>query len=232
MRRPSWIFPALLMGLACQRPELDAFKRNPTPMVVRFHAPENLSVKDQVEREYAAALRARLATRAVVVPEGVKAPGSAVELVVEVRDIHLANRKSSNAAAVGVITGVAVGALSKALGNRDAVFDGFFWGLWAGTHAHEEQRWNDERLGFRPQRVDATVRLMQPGVSGALWAFEVDGREVIDAMDPLPSNEREDPDRIQEEEAKAFARVVTARLQERFNWITWSEPRWYKAPKD
>jgi hypothetical protein len=46
-------------------------------------------------------------------------------------------------------------------------------------------------------------------------------------MAPLGSSERDDEFRIREEEARAFARVIVGRLQERFEWSPKDRPSFY-----
>ena len=225
MKRMLAVLPVLFL-LACQRPEVEAFKRNPAPFVVSFTIPEGVPTGEEVRKEYAAALRARLATRTTVVPEGVKAPENAAELRVSITELRSAGA-SPSPAAVGAITGVAVGTLSALAGNRDAVFDGFFWGLWAGASASDARRHEMARLGYRPQRVEAQVALYRAGDPEPLDCFAVAPDEVIEAMTPLRAADKEDDFRIREEEAKAFARVVVSRIQERFNWLPLAKPSWY-----
>lgn len=226
MKRLLAVFP-LVLALACQRPEVDAFKRNPAPIVVTFSVPATVPASEEVAKEYAAALRARLATRTMVVPEGAKAPESAAELRVQITHWRGTSSKPSPGA-VGAITGVAVGTLSAIAGNRDAVFDGFFWGMWAGSQT-AAARDREARLGYQPQRVEAQVALYRAGDPEPLAAFAVEPYEVIDAMDPLGRADREDEFRIREEEAKAFARVVVFKIQERFSWLPLPKPSWYGA---
>ncbi len=225
MKRMLAALPVLFL-LACQRPEVEAFKRNPAPIVVSFTIPAWVPNGPDVKKDYAAALRAKLATRTTVVPEGVKAPENAAELRVAITELR-GLESDPSPAAVGAITGVAVGALSAMAGNRDAVFDGFFWGLWAGGHASAARRQDAARLGYRPQRMDAQVALFRAGDPEPLYAFAIDPYEVIDAMDPLGRMEKDDEFRVREEEAKAFARVVVFKIQERFNWMPLPKPRWY-----
>jgi hypothetical protein len=225
MKRMLAALPVLLL-LACQRPEVEAFKRNPTPIVVSFTIPAAVPSEVDVKKEYAAALRAKLATRTTVVPEGVKAPENAAELKVTITELR-APASEPSPAQVGVITGAAVGTLSAIAGNRDAVFDGFFWGLFAGSHASAARRHEISRLGYRPMRLDAQVALYRAGDPEPLSAFAVEPSEVIEAMDPLSSSEKEDEFRIREEEAKALARVVVFKIQERFNWMPLAKPSWY-----
>ncbi len=230
MKRMLAALPLLFL-LACQRPEVEAFKRNPAPIVVSFTIPGNVPTGVEVKQEYAAALRAKLATRTVVVPEGMKAPANAAELRVAITELR-GGGSDPSPAAVGAITGVAVGALSAMAGNRDAVFDGFFWGLWAGGHASATRRHDMARLGYRPQRMEAQVALYRAGDPEPLDSFSVEPDEVIEAMDPIRRGEQDDESRIREEEAKAFSRVVVFKIQEHFNWMPLPQPRWYGVKQE
>lgn len=224
MKRLIAVLP-LVLTVACTRPEVEAFRKSPEPIVVSFQVPDSVPGKSEVAKEYAAALRARLAMRATVVPAGVPAPHQAAELRVRItgwREVQ----KGPSPGAVGAITGVAVGAISALAGNRDAAFDGFYWGMWAGSHAAAE-RDREARLGFRPQRVEAQVAVYRAGDPEPLMAFAVEPYEVIDAMDPLGRGDRDDQFRIREEEAKALARVIVFKIQEKFQWRPLPEPSWY-----
>ncbi len=226
MKRLFVVLPVILL-LACQRPEVEAFKRSPAPIVVSFAIPKDIPQGEDVKREYSAALRAKLATRTMVVPEGVKAPENAAELRVTITEMRAARSSDPSPAAVGVVTGVAVGTLSALAGNRDAIFDGFFWGLWAGGNASASRRNDVARLGYRPQQMEAQVGLYRAGDPEPLDTFAIEPLEVIDAMDPLRDADKEDEFRIREEEAKAFARVVVFKIQERFKWLPLAKPSWY-----
>jgi hypothetical protein len=231
MRRalPAFLAPLLLV-FGCTRPEVEAFRQRPRPVVVTVSLPAQLADREGFQQEYASALRARLATRVVVVPGGVKPPVDAVELQVDIRDISQPSGQPT-AAAVGVATGVTVGVLSAASGNRGwGVVDGLFWGLWAGSHAAMHQERTRDRLGYRPQVVRAQVRLMQPGNPEPLWVESIEPIEVVEAMDPLPPGLRDDDGRIREEEAKGFARVVVQKLAAYFQWARSSEQRFYGDP--
>lgn len=232
MRRAPWLLIVpILLAFGCTRPEVEAFRQKPAPVTVSVSMPSGLPDKDSFQKEYASALRARLATRMVVVPEGVKPPVGAAELQVDIRDLTPAPGQPSPAA-IGVAAGVTVGALSAASGNRGwGIVDGLFWGLWAGSHAamHQGGRVQD-RLGYRPQVVRAQVRLVQPGNPEPLWVESVEPLEVVDAMDPLPVGHRDDDGRIREEEAKGFARVVVQKLSAHFQWTRFTEQRFYEPP--
>ena len=231
MRRASWLFLApLVLAFGCRRPDVEGFLRQPPPVTVAVAMPSDVPDHEGYRKEYAAALRARLATRLVVVPEGVTPPSGAAQLRVDIRDLS-PSPGSPTPAVVGATTGVAVGLLSAAAGNREgAFFDGLFWGMWAGSSAAAERDRTEGRLGYRPSRVRAEVRLIQPGNPEPLWVTSVDPYEVVEAMDPLPPGSRDDPDRIREEEAKGFARVVVRRLSEDFHMMAVSEQRFYQPP--
>lgn len=223
------LFP-LLLAFGCTRPEVEAFRISPPPVSVTVSLPERLADREGFQQEYASALRGRLATRVVVIPEGVKPPVGAAELQVDIRDISPASGQPSPAA-IGVATGVAVGAISAASGNRGwGVVDGLFWGLWVGSHAAMHQERTQDRLGYRPQVVRAQIRLVRQGVPEPLWVDSVEPVEVVEAMDPLPPGARDDDGRIREEEAKGFARVVVQKLSSHFQWVRFTEQRFYEDP--
>lgn len=231
MRRtlPAILAPLLLV-VGCTRPEVEAYRRNPTPVSVVVNLPERVAEREGLQKEYASALRARLATRVTVVPEGVKPPVRAAELRVDIREVSPAPGQPSPAA-VGLAAGVTVGALSAASGNRGwSVVDGLFWGLWAGTHAAAHRDHTRDRLGYTPQVVRAQVMLVQEGNSEPLWVAAIDPYEVVEAMDPLPPGSRDDDGRIREEEARGFARVVVQKLAADFQWTRFTEQRFYVDP--
>ena len=233
MKRESLLLVASLTFMACTRPEVEAFRQRPTPVTVKMSIPADIPQGEDVRKEYSAALQAKLATRVVVVPEGRQGPADTAVLEVSITDVKR-YRTGPSPAAVGVATGVAVGILGAASGNRYAAFDGFWWGMFAAHHAAHARRAELDRLGYRPLDVTAIVRLRQaggdPARSAPLAEFDVGGDEVIDAMDPLSRREADDVDRIREEEARAFARVVIAKLQERFGWSAHGSPTFYRAP--
>ena len=234
MRRVSLLFIApVLLVLGCVRPEVDAFRQRPTPVRVTVTLPTRLEDREGFQKEYASALRARLSTRLVVVPEGVKPPVGTAELQVDIHEISPGSG-SPSPAAIGLATGVTVGALSAASGNRGwGVMDGLFWGLWVGGSVAAHQEREHHRLGYQPQAVRAEVRLLQPGNPEPLWVDSIEPREVVEAMDPLPRGYRDDDGRIREEEAKGFARVVVQKLSTYFQLTRFSEQRFYgdSAPR-
>ena len=235
MKRESLLLVASLTFMACTRPEVEAFRLRPTPITVKMSIPPDIPQGEDVRKEYSAALQAKLATRVVVVPEGVQGPADTAVLDVMITDVKR-YRNGPSPAAVGVATGITVGILSAASGNRYSAFDGFWWGLFAAHHAAHARRSELDRLGYRPLDVTAIIRLHQSAGHAAtatpLAEFDVGGDEVIDAMDPLSRREADDVGRIREEEARAFARVVISKLQDRFGWSAHGSPTFYRAPNE
>ncbi len=232
MRRAPWLLLApFLLILGCTRPEVEAFRMRPAPVSVVVVMPPNLADRESFQREYAAALRARLSTRLTVVAEGAKPPAGAAELRVDIQDISAAPSRPSPAA-IGVATGVTVGALSAAVtGDRGwGVMDGLFWGLWVGGSVAAHQEREQRRLGYRPEAIHAEARLTQPGNPEPLWVESIEPREVVEAMDPLPWGYRDDDGRIREEEARGFARVVVQKLSSYFNLTRFTDQRFYGDP--
>jgi len=231
MRRAPWLFiPSILLVIGCTRPEVEAFRRQPAPVSVSVSLPSGLADREAFQKEYASALRARLATRVVVVPEGVKPPVGAAQLQVVIRDLSPAPGQPSPAA-IGVATGVTVGAISAISGNRGwGIVDGLFWGLWAGSHAATHRERVQDRLGYLPTVVRAQVSLVQPGNPEPLWVESIEPVEVVEAMDPLPRGYRDDDGRIREEEARGFARVVVQKLTAYFQWTRFTDQRFYEDP--
>ncbi len=229
MRSPLLAVPALALLVACVRPEVEAFRQAPAPIAVAFEVPADVQGRTDISKEYAAAIRARLATRATVIPEGIQGPANAATLRVTITDVREGRRSGDpSPVAVGVTTGVVVGTLNALAGNRNAGFEGFWWGLWAGTHAAAHQRHASDRLGWAPRRVTAVVDLVQPSAgTSPLASFDVDSQEVIEAMDPLSRADAEDDGRIREEEARAFSRVVVWKLQEQFGWTPKPRPSFW-----
>ena len=232
MRHAFWAALALLVfSFGCQRPDVTSFFAHPAPVTVEVRVPRNVPDRVRCEKEYAAALRARLATRMVVVPEGVTPPADAVQLRVDIHDLSPAG-KTPRPAVLGVATGAAVGLLSAAAGNREgAFFDGLFWGTWVGSQAADARDRTEYRLGYHPDHIRAQARLVKPGDPEPLWVASVDPYEVVEAMDPLPPGSRDDPGRILEEEAKGFSRVVVRKLSRDFHMLRVTEQRFYLPPE-
>ncbi|HXC16348.1 MAG TPA: hypothetical protein VNV60_02795 [Holophagaceae bacterium] len=230
MRRATLLAPAaLLLLVACQRPEVEAFRQHPRPVVVACTVtPEAPGSKD-FAATLEAALRVRLATRVTVVPEGVAPPPDAVRLEVDLRRKGIISH-SGHAGAVGLGVGASVGVLSAAAGDRDWFFDGLFWGLFAGSNAAaEEDRYS--WLGYYPDDISSDVRLVQPGDPEPLAVESIDTSDLLQALEPLRGGEGTDETRVEEAEAQAFARVVVNRLTDRFQWRR-SAPSYYGAPAE
>ncbi len=217
--------PPLLLLAGCRRPDIAAFGRQPLPIQVVFLA-EGADPRSAPRREeYAAALRAGLAGCTMVVPAGVEPPVPAAVLSVVVTQVR--NPAEPSPGAIGVAAGVAAGTLGVLAGDRDSFWNGFFWGIFAGGAVQEELDAGAWRLGYVPARVSAIVSLRDPRARSPLLKFSVHGREVVDAMQPLEPGDRWDPVRVGEEEARAFARVVVARLSRELHWLPLGEPSYY-----
>ncbi len=221
---PILVLPVLLAGLACRRVEVDAFRQSPRPVVVTFDIPREVPDREAVAKEYAAVLRQRLATRLVVVPEGVEPPADAAQLKIIIESMEPGSRDATPAQ-VGVATGVTVGVVSGMLGNRHAAWSGFWWGMFAGHHAARERRESD-RLGFRPMRMEARLLLTYPGGKDPVVDRDLEPREIMNAMDALRRSEEDDPDAIREAEARGLARVVIRALDDELG-LRAREPRWF-----
>ncbi len=232
MRRATLLLPVLLAGsMACKRAETEAFRQAPRPVVVTFVVPENIPDAKGVAKEYAAALRHRLASRLVVVPEGVEPPEGAAKLEVVITGMRQ-TEASPSAAEVGVATGVTMGVISGLSGSRHPVWNGFWWGLFAGHHASHHVR-REDRVGFRPMRVDARLLLTQPGMANPVIDMDLNPGEIFEAIDPIRRSEEDDPAAIREAEARALARVAIRKLDEQLD-LRIREARWYgvKAGQD
>ena len=225
MRRATLALPVLLAGsLACRRAELETFRQAPKPVIVSFSVPDSVPDAPGVAKEYAASLRHRLATRLEVVPEGVQPPEGAAQLQVVITGMTVSER-SPTPGEVGVATGVTVGVISGLAGSRHPVWNGFWWGMFAGHHAAHHVR-HEDRLGFRPMRVEARLLLTQPGLRDPVLDMDLNPGEIFDAIDPIRRSEEDDPVVIREAEARALARVVIRKLDEELQ-LRVREPRWY-----
>ncbi|MBI3132843.1 MAG: hypothetical protein HYZ13_16125 [Acidobacteria bacterium] len=224
--RPALILvlPALVASMACRRPEVDAFRQSPHPVVVKFNVPEEVPDREAVAKEYAAVLRQRLATRLVVVPEGVEPPNDAAQLTVVIASMQPGSSEPTPGQ-VGVATGITVGVISGAMGSRHPVWNGFWWGMFAGHHAAHAKRYED-RLGFRPIRMEARVFLTQPGLRSPVVEIDLDSREIVEAMDPIRRSDEDDPAVIREAEARGLARVVIRALDDQLE-LKPREARWF-----
>ncbi len=231
MRRPIALtavaVPALLLVTACQRPEVVDYTQHPRPVVVactvRPDAPGNKDFAATLE----AALRVRLASRVMVVPEGVAPPPDAVRLEVNLERKGIVKHRG-NAGAVGVGVGASVGVLGALAGDRDWFFDGVFWGLFAGNSVAANQDRYDW-LGYYPDDLDSEARLMAAGNPEPLAVEAIDTSDLIQALEPLRGDQGSDEVRVQEAEAQAYARVLVSRLGETFKWRR-GAPSYYGAP--
>ncbi len=229
MRRHAALFalPALLLVTACQRPEVVAYTQHPRPVVVACTVrPEAQGSKD-FAATLEAALRVRLASRVMVVPEGVAPPPDAVRLEVNLERKGIVKHRT-NAGVVGVGVGASVGVFGALAGDRDWFFDGVFWGLFAGNSVAANQDRYDW-LGYYPDDLDSEAKLMAPGNPEPLAVEAIDTSDLIQALEPLRGDQGSDEVRVQEAEAQAYARVLVSRLGETFKWRR-GAPSYYGVP--
>jgi hypothetical protein len=229
MRRMFFcILPCLFLP-GCRQPDpsrIESFASHPPPIEVRLSVKADCHAPERVQ-EYAAVLCTQLAARTTVVPIGVQSPPDVAILQVQITSVKT---HAPSAAAVGVGTGMAVSGLSAVAGSRGpgAIFEGLFFGLFAGSATAQNQAKDRQRLGFTPVRISAKVRLSRTGQSDPLDEFSVDSDEAIEQMEALPIDESRDSARIPKEEAKGFARAVIAHLHERFHWMPLNQPSYYQ----
>ena len=192
----------------------------------------NVADVEDVEKEIAAALRARLAIFVTVVPEGVTPPPDAVRLDIEIDRIV---RSNVSPAAAGVATGAAVAVLRAASSGRRehgsgivALLEGLYWGLMVASDVDDMQRHRTNMLGYVPPRINGLISLGHPEKPSSIYTDKIPARAVIDEMAPLRDGERFDYASINEEVARAFARAVTNKLQQKFSWYPKRTPSWYE----
>jgi len=232
---PCLAIPALVFLVACQGPEYAAVQRSAAPVEVvvsmNARAVTNATGDDIrfMEKEFGAAIRARLANFVTVVPEGVAPPPGSARLVVEIERI---TQGQVSGAAAGAATGMAIGLLGLAAGDRDAIFNGLFWGLHIGAAVSDSQESRSRMLGYRPPRIYSYLSLSYPNNSNSApaYASKIPVRTIIGEMRPLGNDER-DYASINAEVVRAFARAVASHLQQKFDWFPKTTQSWYEPPE-
>jgi len=165
---PYLAIPALVFSAACKGPEYATSQHftAPVEVVVSINAGAiaNAASNDirYMEKEFGAAVRARLANFVTVVPDGVAPPPGSARLVVEIEGI---TQGQISATTAGAATGMAIGLLGAAAGDRDAVLNGLFWGLYTGAVVSDAQRSRARMLGYRPPRINSYLSLAYPNNS-------------------------------------------------------------------
>lgn len=226
LRRVPFVLP--LLALACQRPDLEAYRKSPAPVSVELELPADVPERDRQGKEYAAVLRARLATRVEVVAEGTPAPPQADRLKVQI--LAYKAHRSPSPGAVGVATGVTVGVISGASGHRHAAWNGFWWG-WFFGHAAAHDRNREDSLGYRPMDVEARVTYTRADGRTILADFDLTARDIFRHLEPLPRAEQDDPARIAEVEARALAKAIIRQLDRTLE-LRPSEARWFRGKEN
>ena len=223
---------ALLLSLACKSPEFKEFKQSPPMIDVTVSILDGVGDVSHIEKEVAAALRARLATLVMVVPDGTEAPPDAVNLLVEIDQIK---RGKVSPVAAGATAGVAVTMLGAAVGGRHNatnIIDGLFYGLWVGSEVAANQRHQASMLGYVPPRVKGMITLTRPEYHWPIMKESIKPRSVINEMTPLDDGDQGDIVIINEKIARAIARTVTNKLQAKFDWQGNAAPTWYRPVEE
>lgn len=228
----SFVATILLTLPACRPPEYRSFQQSPPTVEVLVSIRAGADAGG-LEREFAAALRARLASLVTVVPEGVTAPSGSTLLKIEIDSI---SRTNVSPAAVGAATGVAIGVISAA-SSRDrvrgdgliSVLDGLLWGLAVASDVEASQRHKSTMLGYVPPKIKGLITMGNPNGPRPVYAEKISSKSVIDEMRPLRESERYDPSYLNDELARAFASAVVIKLQRRFGWPASSTLSWYET---
>jgi hypothetical protein len=191
-----------------------------------------------LEREFAAALRARLSSYTTVVPDGVAPPEGAFRLSVEIDKM---SRKKIDAAAVGAGAAVAMGAahaVSRASGGYRgsggsdffAILDAILFGLNVASDIEARQQYRAARLGYFPPRISGLVTLghIDGDYKKPIFIEGIKSSRVIDALSPISGIG--DPSAVDAELARALAKVVVGKLKDVFDWRASAVPSWYESP--
>jgi len=223
-------------SLACRPPEFNALSQSPPMVEVVVTVAAKADDAQDLEREFAAALRARLSSYATVVPDGVAPPKGAFRLSVEIDKM---SRKKIDAAAVGAGAAVAMGAahaVSRASGGYRgssdffAILDAILFGLNVASDIEARQQYRAVLLGYFPPRISGMVTLghIDGGYKKPIFIEGIKSSRVIDALSPI--NGIGDPSAVDAELARALAKVVVGKLKDVFDWRTSAVPSWYEPP--
>ena len=229
---------AAVASLACRPPEFNALSQSPPVVDVAVAITAKDDDAQDLEKEFAAALRAKLASYATVVPEGVKPPDGAFRLMVEIDKM---SRKKINAAAVGAGAAVAMGAahaVSRSSGRYGrsggsdflAILDAILFGLDIASDIEARQQYRAAYLGYFPPRISGQITLERIGgeYKKPIFIEGIKSARVIDALSPI--NGVGDQGAIDAAVAKAIAKVVVGKLKDAFDWRASAVPSWYESP--
>ncbi len=227
MRRPVLLLPALVLGLACQHPQVAAVAQQHRPVAVTVSLPATVGDRTRLEGLYADAIRARLAGRVNVADPAAALPPNAAGLMVVLNvDSNTVSSEAVEGFHAGFQTGFAykVGAgkeILPALG--DGLLTAAAFGVISGAGSSLRELHHELRLGYRPKhiRCDLVFKTSPDGVPMTL--AKTDSWEVVKAMLPLTDEALKDPDGLHREEARALASVVVKRM-ERNGWELGNAP--------
>ncbi|MCL1892832.1 MAG: hypothetical protein FWG02_01175 [Holophagaceae bacterium] len=227
---PCFVVSVLLFTLACRNPEYKAHQRSTPTLTV------NVSIKtvagaSGLERELAAALRARLATLVTVVPEDVEPPNDALVLNVEIDGISQAQ---VSPLAVGAVAGTAVGVMAASSsrsnvgsGGLFSLLEGLVWGLNIASEVHAGQQRKAMMLGYVPPKIKGLITMGGAGQPRSVYIERISSKAIINEMQPLRESERYDQSYLNDELARAFASAVSIKLQRKFGWPAKNTASWY-----
>ena len=228
---------AAVASMACRQPEFSAVSQSPQVMQVAVTVAAKIEDARDLEREFAAALRARLASYATVVPEGVTPPKGALRLTVEIDKM---SRKKIDPVAVGAGAAIAMGATRAASragrhwggGGNDilSTLDVALFGLDVAFNMDAKQQYRATYLGFFPPRISGLITLshIDGDYKKPILIEGLKSARIIDALSPI--NDIRDQGAVDAAVARAIAKVVVGKLIDTFNWRASDIPSWYEPP--
>jgi hypothetical protein len=225
-----------MASLACRPPEYRVLSQSPQIVDVAVKVTAHADDALDLEREFAAAIRARLSSYATVVPEGVAPPEGALRLNIEIDNM---SRKKVDAAAVGAGAAVAVGTAHvitrrrgyRGRGGNDffAALDAIMFGLDVAANIEAKQQYRAALLGFVPPRISGLMTLGRLGDGErTIFAEGIRSGTVTDALSPISAVG--DQAAVDAEVARALAKVIVAKLRAAFDWRASAVPSWYEPP--
>jgi len=233
---PCLAVVAVAASLACRPPEFEKFAEAPPVVEVAVTIAARVKDAPDLEREFAAALRARLALYATVVPEGVTPPRDAVRLKVEIDKM---SRKKTDAVAIGAGAAIAAGTIHtisrgssrRGGGGSDfmAILDAILFGLDLASDIEARQQSRAAYLGFYPPKIAGLITLERPGDKRPIFIEGLKSSPIIEAMSPI--RDIGDTAAVDAEVARALAKVVMGKLRATFDWRAFDTPSWYEPPK-
>jgi len=227
---PYCAIPTLMVLFACSTPEYRVFQQSPPPLEVTVNIKDNLDDVQYLEKEFEVALKSRLANFVTVVPHGAIPPSDAMRLCIEIDKI---TNKNTSPAAIGAVTGAAVGTLVAVSNSRNqnallTMLYGLAYGLQIGADVEAGQRQKDHMRGYIAPKITGLISLSLPNSSKPLYIETIPTRAIIDEMAPL-RNDNINSVSINDELVRAFTRAIANKLQNKFNWNANKMQSWYES---